>query len=166
MRQIGLKPEIMPSMAEEDIEEEEPDKLVLELSRIKAEEIAARYGDDTLVVGADTVVAVQGKILGKPANHREAVEMLLMLQGQVHQVYTGVTVIAGGTKKMLAGFTERTDVFIRWMRMRLSVIRKAVSRWIRQGPMVSRGNLLLMSRKFTEIIIMLWACLWEGFTRN
>ena len=64
MRQIGLKPEIMPSMAEEDIEEEEPDKLVLELSRIKAEEIAARYGDDTLVVGADTVVAVQGKILG------------------------------------------------------------------------------------------------------
>ncbi len=112
MRQIGLKPEIMPSMAEEDIEEEEPDKLVLELSRIKAEEIAARYGGDTLVVGADTVVAVQGKILGKPANHREAVEMLLMLQGQVHQVYTGVTVIAGGTKKMLAGFTERTDVSV------------------------------------------------------
>ena len=42
MRQIGLKPEIMPSMAEEDVEETQPDRLVLELSRKKAQEVAAR----------------------------------------------------------------------------------------------------------------------------
>ena len=41
MRQIGLKPEIMPSMAEEDVEETQPDRLVLELSRKKAQKVAA-----------------------------------------------------------------------------------------------------------------------------
>lgn len=112
MRQIGLKPEIMPSMADEEIEAEGPKELVRELSRRKAEEVAARYSEDTLVIGADTVVAVQGRILGKPATHREAVEMLMLLQGQVHQVYTGVTIVAGGTKKVLAGFAECTDVSV------------------------------------------------------
>lgn len=112
MRQIGLKPEIMPSMADEEIEAEGPKELVRELSRRKAEEVAARYSEDTLVIGADTVVAVQGRILGKPATHREAVEMLMLLQGQVHQVYTGVAIVAGGTKKVLSGFVERTDVSV------------------------------------------------------
>lgn len=112
MRQIGLKPEIMPSMADEEIEAEGPKELVRELSRRKAEEVAARYSEDTLVIGADTVVAVQGRILGKPATHREAVEMLMLLQGQVHQVYTGVAIVAGGTKKVLSGFAERTDVSV------------------------------------------------------
>lgn len=112
MRQIGLKPEIMPSMADEEIEAEGPKELVRELSRRKAEEVAARYSEDTLVIGADTVVAVQGRILGKPATHREAVEMLMLLQGQVHQVYTGVAIVAGGTKKVLSGFAECTDVSV------------------------------------------------------
>lgn len=112
MRQIGLKPEIMPSMADEEVEETRPDRLVMELSQKKAREIAARYGEDTLVIGADTVVAIQGKILGKPTNHKEAVEMLLQLQGQVHQVYTGVAIAVGGTKKLLTGFSERTDVSV------------------------------------------------------
>lgn len=112
MRQIGLKPEIMPSMAEEDVEAGEPEQMVKELSRRKAEEVAARYSEDTLVIGADTVVAVGGKILGKPASHKEAAEMVMLLQGQVHQVYTGVTVVAGGTKKVLAGFAECTEVSV------------------------------------------------------
>lgn len=112
MRQIGLKPEIMPSMADEDIKAEGPEQMVRELSRIKAEEVAARYSEDTLIIGADTIVAVQGRILGKPASHREAVEMLMLLQGQVHQVYTGVAVVAGGTKQVLSVFAERTDVSV------------------------------------------------------
>lgn len=112
MRQIGLKPEIMPSMADEDIKAEGPEQMVRELSRIKAEEVAARYSEDTLIIGADTIVAVQGRILGKPASHREAVEMLMLLQGQVHQVYTGVAIVAGGTKQVLSVFAERTDVSV------------------------------------------------------
>lgn len=67
-----------------------PDKAVEYLSKIKAEPFA--NGVDT-VIGADTVVAVDGKILGKPANRQEAFDMLKTLSGKYHSVFTGVTVI-------------------------------------------------------------------------
>lgn len=67
-----------------------PDKAVEYLSKIKAEPFA--NGVDT-VIGADTVVAVDGKILGKPANRQEAFDMLRTLSGKYHSVFTGVTVI-------------------------------------------------------------------------
>lgn len=109
MRQIGLKPEIMPSLADEETEESEPDHLVMTLSCRKAKEAASRYKGEAVIVGADTVVSIEGKILGKPSSHREAVEMLSLLQGKVHQVYTGVTIIAG---EKTVTFAERTDVSI------------------------------------------------------
>lgn len=67
-----------------------PDKAVEYLSKIKAEPFA--NGVDT-VIGADTVVAVDGKILGKPANRQEAFDMLKTLSGKYHSVFTGVTII-------------------------------------------------------------------------
>lgn len=67
-----------------------PDKAVEYLSKIKAEPFA--NGVDT-VIGADTVVAVDGKILGKPTNRQEAFDMLKTLRGKYHSVFTGVTVI-------------------------------------------------------------------------
>lgn len=67
-----------------------PDKAVEYLSKIKAEPFA--NGVDT-VIGADTVVAVDGKILGKPTNRQEAFDMLKTLSGKYHSVFTGVTVI-------------------------------------------------------------------------
>lgn len=63
---------------------------VLHLSKIKAEPF--NNGIDT-VIGADTVVAVDSKILGKPADRQQAVEMLKSLSGKCHSVFTGVTVI-------------------------------------------------------------------------
>ncbi|MDO5550011.1 MAG: Maf family protein, partial [Lachnospiraceae bacterium] len=53
MRQIGLKPEIIPSMIEEKAENMEPDQTVMELSRQKAEDIAKKFGEGTVVIGAD-----------------------------------------------------------------------------------------------------------------
>lgn len=67
-----------------------PDKAVEYLSKIKAQPF--ENGVDT-VIGADTVVAVDHKILGKPADRKQAFEMLKMLSGRYHSVYTGVTVI-------------------------------------------------------------------------
>lgn len=67
-----------------------PQEAVLHLSKIKAEPF--NNGIDT-VIGADTVVAVDGKILGKPADRQQAVEMLKGLSGKYHSVFTGVTVI-------------------------------------------------------------------------
>ena len=105
LRQIGIIPEVIPSEIEEKVTEKEPDRVVTELSRQKAEEVAARLGetDDqtTVVVGSDTVVYANGEILGKPADEADAARMLRMLQGDSHYVYTGVTLIAGNKKKKL-----------------------------------------------------------------
>lgn len=67
-----------------------PQEAVLHLSKIKAEPFI--NGED-IVIGADTVVAVDGKILGKPADRQQAAEMLKSLSGKYHSVFTGVTVI-------------------------------------------------------------------------
>lgn len=112
MRQIGLKPEIIPSMMEEKAENMEPDQTVMELSRQKAEDVAKKYGEGTVVIGADTVVSIGGRILGKPSSHREAVEMIHLIQGTVHQVYTGVTIILCGREKKQVTFAEKTDVSV------------------------------------------------------
>ena len=69
-----------------------PAEAVLYLSRIKAQPFASP--DDT-VIGADTVVAIDGEILGKPANKEDAALMLHKLSGKTHSVFTGVTVIKG-----------------------------------------------------------------------
>ena len=66
---------------------------------------------DEIVLGADTVVACDGKILGKPKDTEDAARMLTMLQGRAHEVYTGVTILYGenGEKTALT-FHEKTTV--------------------------------------------------------
>ncbi|MFR5732358.1 MAG: Maf family protein [Clostridium sp.] len=97
LRQVGIEPEIEPSHVEEVITSTVPDQVVMELSRQKAEDIAALHtGEDAVVIGADTVVAYDGKVLGKPKDEADAVRMIRSFQGKVHQVYTGVTLVFCG----------------------------------------------------------------------
>lgn len=69
-----------------------PEEAVQYLSKIKAEPF--RSTTDT-VIGADTVVAIDGRILGKPKDEQDAFDMLRMLSGRVHSVFTGVTILKG-----------------------------------------------------------------------
>lgn len=88
-----------------------PEELVKELSRRKAAEVAAALGDpDAVVVGADTVVVLDGQVLGKPKDAADAARMLTALSGRSHAVYTGVTVRRGET---LLSRAERTAVAFR-----------------------------------------------------
>ena len=73
-----------------------PAQMVEELSLRKARAVAAQADEDDLIIAADTVVALEGAVLGKPADEREAFAMLSALSGNRHYVYTGVTVIQGG----------------------------------------------------------------------
>lgn len=73
-----------------------PHEAVLYLSKIKAEPLA---NDGDIVIGADTVVAVDGRILGKPVDRENAKEMLHLLSGREHSVFTGVTVFNGREPK-------------------------------------------------------------------
>jgi len=105
--------EIRPAVGEEKAHPElGPAELVRELSRCKAAEIAALRpaGEDAVVIGADTVVVLDGAVLGKPKDAADAKRMLAALSGRSHTVFTGVTVIRGET---VLSHAERTEVHFR-----------------------------------------------------
>ena len=88
--------EVCPSADEENAPAGlTPDRLVEYLSAEKARQVAGRFGPEDIIIAADTVVAVDDRVLGKPHSRDEAVEMLAMLSGRSHAVYTGVTVRRG-----------------------------------------------------------------------
>ncbi len=68
-------------------------KYVMELSRGKAENVAFKEGKDSIIVGCDTIVAHRGKVMGKPKDEKDAYNMLKALSGDVHQVFSGITII-------------------------------------------------------------------------
>ncbi|MGI6011344.1 MAG: Maf family protein [Ruminococcus sp.] len=111
LEQVGLEFTIIPAKGEEKIETEDPAKAVEVLSEQKAREVFCNTKEECLVIGADTVVAFEGRILGKPADERDAARMLQMIQGKTHSVYTGVTLLCRerGTED-LAVFSEETRV--------------------------------------------------------
>ena len=96
LEQIGVAFEILVSHVDEQITETEPGKVVEELSFQKADAVLSlldKGKEDILVIGSDTVVSVDGEILGKPTDREDAVRMLSMLSGRSHEVYTGVTLL-------------------------------------------------------------------------
>ena len=109
LEQIGVKFNILPATGEEVITQELPGEVVMELAKQKAEEVAKTAGADALVLGADTVVAYEGKILGKPKDEADALRMLTILSGKEHEVYTGVALIDNRDQSM-ENFFERTKV--------------------------------------------------------
>ena len=97
LAQMGIpKFDILPAQGEEVADRTLPPHLLVEeLALHKAEEIAAQVGAEDLVIAADTVVAIDGTVLGKPRSVQDAFAMLSRLSGRHHTVYTGVTVRRG-----------------------------------------------------------------------
>ena len=92
LKQVGLDFEVIPSRVMEDIvQKESPQEHVIRLAEAKARDVASGY-PDRWVIAADTIVYINGTILGKPKNREEALEMLLRLSGQEHWVLTGFSV--------------------------------------------------------------------------
>ena len=111
LEQGGILFTVIPSQAEEKITTEQPGQAVEELSYLKCSDIYEKSLGDVLVIGADTVVASEGKILGKPSSQKDAVKMLQSLQGREHEVYTGVTIMAReGNENRKKTFHEKTKV--------------------------------------------------------
>ena len=109
----GVIFQICAAEGEEKITAESPDEIVCELSAQKAEEIASKFEleEGTVIIGADTIVSYKNEILGKPSDEQAAFETLKMLQGNTHQVYTGVTVLVKKNGKWEKySFAECTDV--------------------------------------------------------
>ena len=83
-----------------------PDEVVMSLALQKAQAVA-KDNSDCIVIGSDTVVALDGTILGKPRDEENAKQMLSALSGRSHTVYTGVAIISGEKVK---NFCEATEV--------------------------------------------------------
>ncbi|QYK68930.1 MULTISPECIES: Maf family protein [Paenibacillus] len=102
---LRLPFEVVPSHADESTPESwTPQQIVETLAARKAEAVvntAAQSKEAGLVIGSDTIVVLDGSVLGKPADHADAVRMLTALQGRTHRVYTGVACIHTGTGEML-----------------------------------------------------------------
>lgn len=111
--QTGIVPEIVVSHVEERVTSDIPSQVVMELASQKAADVAGGREKGTLIIGSDTVVAVDGKILGKPGSHEEAYHMIKELAGRSHQVYTGVCLILKGESEKedrKRVFYDETDV--------------------------------------------------------
>ena len=117
LARIGLSFEILPARGEENPHSAIPEEMVQELSAGKALEI---YGsleeqekEEAMIIGADTLVAFGNRVMGKPQDEKDAFDMLFLLQGNTHQVYTGVTLLytpKGETACKKLTFVEKTDV--------------------------------------------------------
>ena len=94
LEQVGITCEVMPSQVAEETQAEDIGAYVEALSSAKAEDIAGQVEGDFVIIGADTVVVKDGAVFGKPNTEEEACQMLAALQGDRHEVYTGVTLIS------------------------------------------------------------------------
>lgn len=91
--ELGIVPVVSPTDANEDIDEIiSPEETVELLSRRKADAYTEELKDNEVLITADTVVALDNEILGKPRDRQDAIDMLISLSGKAHRVCTGVTV--------------------------------------------------------------------------
>jgi len=94
LENLGIQLQIIPSCIDESpLENEDPAAHVVRLSREKAQEVANRAGvKGRWFLGSDTIVVQDGHLLGKPCDARQAGDMLRMLSGREHQVYSGYAI--------------------------------------------------------------------------
>lgn len=115
LSQIGLTFEIRPSDVPEPPHSRYADKRVDEVTRelalLKAKAVA-RHCNEGVIIGADTLVSLDGKLFGKPTDDEDAMVMLTQLSGTFHEVVTGVALVDALTERTIA-WTETTQVYFR-----------------------------------------------------
>lgn len=112
---LGLPVDIMPSHVDEDTPADwDPVRIVEELARRKASAVLDRAAgiDGAIVVGSDTIVVLDGDVLGKPRDEQDAAAMLGRLSGRGHEVYTGVCCIEAATGRAVVSHRS-TRVYMR-----------------------------------------------------
>jgi septum formation protein len=133
LRQIGFAPQVVPSnVAEEFDERATPVENAVRLAQAKATEVG-RGVENALIVGADTIVVLDGEYLGKPDDAGDAVRMLERLSGRTHVVVTGVAVLDRPSNRSVSGY-EETRVTFR------TLPREEIDSYVAQGtPMDKAG---------------------------
>ena len=115
MQKAGFSVEVMVSNADENFDENMELADVAEMLAVrKAQDLLAHIGSDDVLVTADSVVILNGKIYNKPTNRSEAISMLTELSGQAHEVITGVCIcfehkLQSFSEKTIVSFSELTE---------------------------------------------------------
>lgn len=113
LAQVGMEYEVITGNVDEEIETMEPSLTVEQLSFRKAKSVFDTINGDVLVIGADTVVALDGAILGKPRDEEDAKRMIRSIAGRSHSVFTGVTMmIRQQEEERVITFFEETKVYV------------------------------------------------------
>ena len=133
LRQIGISFTVQESGVDETVPEgTSPDEIVRMLSLEKAKRVAEGM-DSGIVIGADTIVVLNGTVLGKPTSEADAVRMLRLLSGKTHAVYTGLALVDVETGKSRVDL-ERTEVTFR------SLTEREIDLYVKSGsPMDKAG---------------------------
>ena len=111
LARAGYTFDVVPSGVDEQrLVNESPDAFVVRIALAKATAVSSGSEDRRLVVGADTIVVVDGTILGKPLDTDDAISMLRRLSGRTHDVLTGVAIVSGGDRRTAMATTRVTLV--------------------------------------------------------
>ena len=145
---IGVDFKIITSNKEEVITSTNPEQVVKELSLMKAEDVAESITGPAIILGADTVVAHGGRILGKPKDAEDAVTMIRSFAGDDHFVYTGVCIIrkeADGSVKKIS-FAEGTRVTV------YPMTEEEIKRYVASGEPMDKAGAYAIQGLFAPYI--------------
>lgn len=135
---------VVPSSCAEISTQSDPKLYVCELATQKATDVWQR-NTDALVIGSDTVVELNGVILGKPKNEANATEMLRNLSGKTHNVHTGVCILCGKNKHV---FVQTTSVTFR------KLSEEEISQYVQSGaPLDKAGAYGIQDCGFVESFV-------------
>lgn len=113
LSKYNLKPTIVKSSIKENISPDETiEQIAMALAFEKANQVGEKYNQGEIVIGADTIVAYEGKVLGKPKGEEDAKYMLKSLSGREHEVITGISIIKSNSNLRIIDY-ERTIVKFR-----------------------------------------------------
>lgn len=149
-RELGWDFETRASKVDEKlIDGESPEEMVLRLAEAKARDVWDSENGGW-VVGADTTVVIDGQVLGKPSDNRDAERMIGLLQGRTHTVMTGVAVIASDGRQVSA--VEKTEVSFRKMTP------SEASAYVRQGESMDKAGAYAIQGKGTLLVRCVNGC--------
>ena len=161
LAQIGAEFEVRVSDKEEIYHSCKPEEIVKELALMKAENVAADLAEETraagaenselrniIVIGADTVVVLDGQILGKPKDEEDAADMLSRLQGRAHEVYTGTAILDYDEegRRSVVNQAVRTEVHVHAME------EAEIRRYIATGEPMDKAGAYGIQGRFAAFI--------------
>lgn len=150
LKQAGIPFFVVENKAKEESSQLTPQGFVMDVSEKKALSAVEAIPPDSIVIGADTVVTFQGRQLGKPKDAAEAGQMLRLLSGQRHVVYTGVTLLwkqANGMVQTKCFISSSAVIMQEWSAKEMDQYLQTGEPWDKAGAYAIQGHAALWIEK-------------------